>query len=293
MRKLTDAQLRQLTASPAPTGDTAVPMLFKEHVHALGPYTLSGLLAKNTEFSMKDLASSVWPLPMLSELKGLITTRLPACDGLTEEQRGAMKQWWLSCLETALHQRVRWAIVLAQVVRAGCFALNLHGLLGVCGVCVVCQLKDAAAMDGTAAASASSGDSRFDLPVVQHIHTQRFTYLFVAGVSLAPLLRHLSAAAKEGKEVTFADVAMFDPVLARHLCKQPPLENGDAWGVFARYQQWLKGLSTEQLATVLVCFGCLHARLWLLLTSFVVLLGAAQQCSMLSCVVLYVPGSRL
>jgi hypothetical protein len=86
---------------------------------------------------------------------------------------------------------------------------------------------------------------------------------------------------------------MFDPVLARHLCKQPPLENGDAWGVFARYQQWLKGLSTEQLATVLVCLGCLHARLWLLLTSFVVLLGAAQQCSVLSCVVLYVPGSRL
>jgi hypothetical protein len=137
LRKLTDAQLRQLTASPAPTGDTAVPMLFKEHVHALGPYTLSGLLAKNTEFSMKDLASSAWPLPMLSELKGLITTRLPACDGLTEEQRGAMKQWWLSCLETALHQRVRWAIVLVQVVRAGCFALNLHGLLGVCGVCVL------------------------------------------------------------------------------------------------------------------------------------------------------------
>ena len=142
LRKLTDAQLRQLTASPAPTGDTAVPMLFKEHVHALGPYTLSGLLAKNTEFSMKDLASSAWPLPMLSELKGLITTRLPACDGLTEEQRGAMKQWWLSCLETALHQRVRWAIVLVQVVRAGCFALNLHGLLGVCGVCVcVCCLS--------------------------------------------------------------------------------------------------------------------------------------------------------
>jgi hypothetical protein len=148
-------------------------------------------------------------------------------------------------------------------------------------------------MDGTAAAS--SCDSRFDLPVVQHIHTQRFTYLFVAGVSLAPLLRHLSAAVKEGEEVTgtFADVAKFDPVLARHLCKQPPLENGDAWGVFARYQQWLKGLTTEQLATVLVCFGGLHARLWLLLTSFVVLLGAAKQCSVLSCVVLYVPGSRL